>query len=153
VTAQAVAGWLRHHNIDARPARTPPVDPDAKAIINGYQAGLSGPQLADLHNCSTGSVYRCLDTASIPRRPPTRTLTRQDLLDALNRHSTAAQIAEQHDLSVSTVCRALRQEGLEADRQTSRRRSAQRHAELLAQTEQTGTADPATLNWLRQRTP
>jgi transposase len=123
VTAPAVAGWLRHDDIAARPARTPPVDVDRDAVVEGYESGLSDLQLAEQHDCSTATIYRVLDQAGVPRRQRQPSLTREDLVDALDRGCTAEEIADAHDLSVSAVCRALRREGLMTKRQATRKRA------------------------------
>jgi hypothetical protein len=78
-------------------------------------------------------------------------LSRDVLIDALQRQCTAALIADKHGVSVSTACRALRREGLQTAMQATRRRAAERYAELLADAERAGTADPAQFDWLRRR--
>jgi transposase len=137
VTAPAVAGWLRHYNISARAARTPPVSVGVDAVVDGYRSGLSGLELASQHHCSTATIYRLLDQEGVPRRQHQSKLTRDDLVAALDDGYTAEQIAEMHDLSVSAVCRALRRENLMTQRQTTRQRARQRYADLVA-----GTATP-----------
>lgn len=150
VTPQAVAGWLRHYNIEPRPSGTPPLRLDADAVIAGYLAGHSAPHLAAEHGCSPAAIYRCLDQAGIERRPPVRAITRDTLVDALAQHHNAEQIAAAHGISVSAVCRALRRDDLETNQQATRRRARERYKGLLAAAERDG-CDPVTLEWLRDR--
>lgn len=142
VTPPAVAGWLRHYGILARASRTPPVEVDRDAIVDGYRSGLSGLQLAAEHRCSTATIYRELENAAVPRRPLEPKLSRNDLITALDDGCAAGEIAERHDISISAVCRALRREGLMTRRQATRQRSRERYAILLEIAEQSGSPHP-----------
>ncbi len=151
VSPQAVAGWLRYHGIEARPPGTPLLELDVDRVSAGYLEGRSGPELAAHHGCSAAVTYRLLDEAGVTRRPVTPMLDREVLVDALEQQQTAEQIAAMHGVSVSTVCRALRREGLETDRQAQRRQAHERLLELLVDAERNPNVDAAFLDWLRNR--
>lgn len=142
VTAPAVAGWLRHYGIPARAARTPPVDVNRDAIVDGYRSGLSTLELAAQQGCSTATIYRDLEAAGVHRRRHQPKLTRGALITALKSGCTAEEIADAHELSVSAVCRALRREGLMTDRQATRQRARERYAALPAIAQQSGSPPP-----------
>jgi AraC-like DNA-binding protein len=94
-----------------------------------YQAGWSGPAIAQHLGCSVATVYRRLDAAEIPRRPVTARVARNDLIEALDRELSAPAMAESFGVSVTCICRALDREGLMTARQSARQRRRQLYPE------------------------
>lgn len=78
-------------------------------------------------------------------------MRRPELLDALDAGLSAPEMAIHFDVSVSAVCRVLAREGLGTPSQAARRRARDRYAVLLEIAERSGTADAATMAWLRRR--
>ena len=76
---------------------------------------------------------------------------RPELLEGIDAGLSATEMAARFDVSVSAVCRALAREGLETPTQAARRRAREHNVVLLEIAERSGTADPATTEWLRRR--
>jgi transposase len=150
VTRQAVHQWLVAAAIPRRPPAAPEEDPDLPALIALYAEGWSGPQLARHFGCSPRTIYGRLESAGVTRRDR-RAVSRIELLDAIDAGLSAPGMAARFDVSVSAVCRALDREGLETPAQAARRRARERYATLLEVAEREGTADAATMVWLRRR--
>jgi predicted transcriptional regulator len=128
VTPQAVRGWLLEAGISCRRPGAPTPDWTADDVIERYQAGQSALQIADVLGCSTASVYRTLQAVGIARRPVEAALSRDALVDGLNRGLSAPEIAAEHAVSVACVCRALAREDLVTARQAARRQRSLRLA-------------------------
>jgi transposase len=129
VSPQAVRDWLVAAGIARRPSRTPPASGDGHDIVGRYQAGWSGPAIAQHLGCSPATIYRRLDAAGVARRTVTAHLTRTKLIDALERGLSAPAMAEHFGVSVACVCRALQREGLMTSRQIARKRRRQLYPE------------------------
>jgi transposase len=151
VTPQAVHNWLVAADIPRRPPAAFEHEPDLPTLIALYAEGWSGPQLARHFGCSTITIYRRLDRAGVPRRKDRRAVDRPDLLAAVDAGLSATEMAARFHISVSAVCRSLAREGLETTAQAARRQARERYTELLEVAERSGTADAATMEWLRRR--
>ena len=151
VSPQAVRNWLMAAGIPRRPPSGPRHDPDLPELIALYAEGWTGPALARRFGCSTYTVYGRLERAGVTRRRDRRAVGRPELLDAVDAGLSATEMATRFDVSVSAVCRALAREGLETPTQAARRRAREHEAVLLEIAERSGTADPATTEWLRRR--
>jgi transposase len=151
VTPQAVRNWLVAADIPRRPPAAFEHEPDLPSLIALYAEGWTGPELARHFGCSTITIYRRLDRAGVPRRKDRRAVGRPDLLAAVDAGLSATEMAARFHISVSAVCRSLAREGLETTRQTTRRQARERYTALLEVAERSGTADDATMEWLRRR--
>jgi transposase len=151
VSRQAVHHWLVAADIPRRPPAGPQPDPDLPRLIELYAEGWSVPQLARRFGRSTTTIYDRLDRSGVPRRRDRRAVGRAELLDALDAGLSAPEMAARFRVSVSAVCRALAREGLETRTQAARRRGREHDAVLLEIAERSGTADAATMAWLRRR--
>jgi transposase len=144
VSPQAVRDWLVAASIPRRPSPTPPASGDGHDIGGLYQAGWSGPAIAQHLGCSPATIYRRLDAAGVARRTVTAHLTRRELIDALERGLSAPAMAADFGVSIACVCRALQREGLMTARQTARKRRRQHYPE--AYPDATTHALPATVS-------
>jgi AraC-like DNA-binding protein len=128
VSRRAVHGWLVAAGIERRPAGAIACDGDD--LVGLYRAGWSGPAIAVQLGCSPSTVYRRLDAAGVRRRPAGAGVSRQDLIEALDRGLSAPDIAAALGVSVSCVCRALAREQLMTATQAARQRRRLRFSEL-----------------------
>jgi transposase-like protein len=112
VSPQAVWGWLVAAGIPRRPSGAAPIPWPATAPIELYQAGWSGPAIANHLGCAPATVNRHLQAAGVARRSTIPRLDRHQLLDGLARGLTAPAMAAEFGVSVSCVCRALTRERL-----------------------------------------
>jgi transposase len=106
VSAQAVRGWLIAGGIERRPLGAPPAagheDP-----VPLYMAGWSARAIAERLACSPSTVYRRLDAAGVARRTVKPSVSRHELIEALEAGMAAPAIAARLGVSVSCLCRAL----------------------------------------------
>jgi transposase-like protein len=144
VSPQAVRDWLVAAGIPRRPSRTPPASGGGHDIVGLYQAGWSGPAIAQHLGCSPATIYRHLDGAGVARRTVTAHVTRSELIGALEHGQSAPAMADHFGVSVACVCRALLREGLMTARQTARKRRRQVYPE--AYPDPTADGVPATVS-------
>ena len=107
VSAQAVQRWLIAGGIERRP----PGAPRARGVedpVALYVAGRSAPAIAERLGCWPSTIYRRLDAAGVARRTVEPSISRRELIDALETGMAAPAIAARAGVSVSCVCRALR---------------------------------------------
>jgi transposase-like protein len=131
VSAQAVQRWLIAGGIERRPPGAPRVrgveDPVAL-----YVAGWSAPVIAERLGCSPSTIYRRLDAAGVARQTVEPSISRHELIKALETGMAAPAIAARAGVSVSCVCRALDHEQLMTRTQATRQAHRRRHPELYA---------------------
>lgn len=100
VSAQAVRGWLIAGGIERRPLGAPPAagheDP-----VPLYMAGWSARAIAERLACSPSTVYRRLDAAGVARRTVKPSVSRHELIEALEAGMAAPAIAARLGMSVS----------------------------------------------------
>jgi transposase len=131
VSAQAVQRWLVAGGIERRP----PGAPRARGVedpVALYVAGWSAPAIAAQLGCSPSTIYRRLDAAGVARRTVEPSISRFELIDALETGMAAPAIAARAGVSVSCVCRALDREQLVTRTQATRQARRRRHRELYA---------------------
>jgi len=145
VSAQAVRGWLVAAGIDRRVAGGPVAPLDDDVFAARYRQGRSGGELAREFGCSSATVYRRLEAAGVPRRPPMVAIDRATLLDGLAAGSSAPAMAAAAGVSVSAVCRALAREHLHTASQLARLDAVEHRRSLLARAGHGGPGTPAAL--------
>jgi AraC-like DNA-binding protein len=131
-SAQAVQRWLIAGGIERRPGGAPRArgveDPVAMKV-----AGWSAPAIAERLGCSPSTIYRRLDAAGVARRTVEPSISRREVIDALEAGMAAPAIAARAGVSVSCVWRALDREQLmtrtQAARQSRRRRQPALYAD------------------------
>ncbi len=129
VSAQTVRRWLIAGGIERRPPGAPPAagheDP-----VPLYVAGCSAPAIAERLGCSPSTIYRRLDAAGVARRTVKPSVSRHELIEALEAGMAAPAIAARLGVSVSCGCRALAREQLMTRTQATRQARRRRHPEL-----------------------
>ena len=127
VSAQAVRRWLIAGGIERRPPAAGHEDP-----VPLYVAGRSAPAIAEWLGWSPSAIYRRLDAAGVARRTVKPSVSRHELIEALEAGMAAPAIAARLGVSVSCVCRALAREQLMTRTQATRQARRRRHPELHA---------------------
>jgi transposase len=131
VSAQAVHRWLVAAGIDRRPpGGSPAAGGDDPVAL--YMAGWSAPALAERLGCSPSTIYRRPDAAGVARRTVAPSISRRELIEALEAGMSPPEIAAMHGVSVSCVCRALDREQLMTSTQATRQRRRRLHPQLYA---------------------
>jgi transposase-like protein len=131
VSAHAVQRWLIAARIEPRPPGAPPAARDEDPVAL-YVAGWSAPAIAERLGCSPSTIYRRLDAAGVARRPVEASISRHELIEALEAGMAAPAIAAQAEVSVFCVCRALDREQLMTLTQATRQARRRRHPEFCA---------------------
>jgi hypothetical protein len=131
VSAQAVQRWLVAGGIERRSPGAPRARGGEDPVAL-YVAGWSAPAMAERLGCSPSMIYRRLDAAGVARRTVELSISRRELIDALETGMAAPAIAAQAGVSVSCVSRALDREQLVTRTQATRQARRRRHPELYA---------------------
>lgn len=131
VSAQAVQRWLVAGGIERRSPGAPRAN-GVEDPVALYVGGWSAPAIAERLRCSPSTIYRRLDAAGVARRTVEPSISRRELVDALETGVAAPAIAARAGVSVSCVCRALDHEQLMTRTQATRQARRRRHPELYA---------------------